>query len=82
MKGTNTYLVGNGEERILIDTGEGKENYLHNLRDVLHSENCFIIVKKKISQILIGNFINYIYYYYYLFYSLLLSLLLFLLFFY
>lgn len=40
--GTNTYLIGTGRKRILIDTGEGKEKYQSVLSNVLKEENCTI----------------------------------------
>lgn len=43
LQGTNTYLVGTGKKRILIDTGEsGQEEYLTNLTNVLHDFQCTI----------------------------------------
>jgi endoribonuclease LACTB2 len=40
--GSNTYLLGTGRRRILIDTGEGTEKYSSLLSSVLNSENCTI----------------------------------------
>jgi len=41
-KGTNTYLVGRGPRRLLIDTGEGKPSWSRLLRDVLSSEKATV----------------------------------------
>lgn len=40
--GTNTYLVGQGPRRILIDTAQGIPSWKHALRNVLASENATI----------------------------------------
>lgn len=40
--GTNTYLLGTGPERLLIDTGEGKPIWPENLASVLSSEKATI----------------------------------------
>lgn len=40
--GTNTYLVGRGQRRILIDTGEGKPVWTSLLRTVLQEENATV----------------------------------------
>ena len=42
--GTNTYLIGTGKKRILLDTGEGKDEYLPILNKVLEQENIEIQV--------------------------------------
>jgi ribonuclease/clavin/mitogillin len=44
--GTNTYIVGTGQKRLLVDTGEGKPSWIANLKDVLKKEN--IIISKAI----------------------------------
>ena len=38
--GTNTYLVGTGPERLLIDPGEGKDSYLGILEDGMRAAGC------------------------------------------
>lgn len=42
LQGTNTYLVGTGAKRILIDTGEGKPVWAERLRQVLAEEKASI----------------------------------------
>lgn len=38
--GTNTYLVGTGPERILLDTGDGREAYLPILEQAMERAGC------------------------------------------
>ena len=41
-EGTNTYLVGRGPKRLLIDTGEGRPEWFNLLQDTLSSENATV----------------------------------------
>jgi len=50
LTGSNTYLVGTGPSRILIDTGEGQMSYIPHLRDVMRRVGC-----TEISEILITH---------------------------
>ncbi|GMF79532.1 unnamed protein product [Aspergillus oryzae] len=40
--GTNTYLIGRGPQRILIDTGEGKPSWAAHLKTILSEENATV----------------------------------------
>jgi len=42
LQGTNTYIVGTGPNRLLIDTGEGRPSWIQALREVLSKENASI----------------------------------------
>ena len=42
LTGTNTYLVGRGRQRILIDTGEGKPTWASHLQTILAQENATV----------------------------------------
>ncbi|KAH5598243.1 hypothetical protein HBI45_161260 [Parastagonospora nodorum] len=42
LQGTNTYIVGQGSKRLLIDTGEGKPAWIASIKSVLDKENITI----------------------------------------
>lgn len=43
LQGTNTYIIGTGKKRILLDTGEkGKKEYVNKLKELLHQESISI----------------------------------------
>ncbi|KAF2641595.1 Metallo-hydrolase/oxidoreductase [Massarina eburnea CBS 473.64] len=39
LQGTNTYIIGTGTQRILLDTGEGKPAWLTSIKKVLSEQN-------------------------------------------
>ncbi|ROV86783.1 hypothetical protein VSDG_10132 [Cytospora chrysosperma] len=42
LQGTNTYILGNGRQRLLIDTGEGKPSWIAALKRTLADEDATI----------------------------------------
>eukprot|EP01061_Rhynchopus_euleeides_P004257 TRINITY_DN13521_c0_g1_i1.p1 TRINITY_DN13521_c0_g1~~TRINITY_DN13521_c0_g1_i1.p1 ORF type:complete len:362 (+),score=168.08 TRINITY_DN13521_c0_g1_i1:50-1087(+) len=49
LQGSNTYVVGSGAERILVDTAEGKKEYITELGKMLEKENA------KITQVILTH---------------------------
>mmetsp|Transcript_27786 Transcript_27786/g.77700 ORF Transcript_27786/g.77700 Transcript_27786/m.77700 type:complete len:285 (+) Transcript_27786:64-918(+) len=53
LQGSNVYLVGTGEERILLDTGEGKESFVPYLEEAMRRSGC-----QRLAAILITHHHN------------------------
>ena len=51
LMGSNTYLVGTGKKRILIDTGEGLDEYIPVLREAMSASGC-----EGIQEVLITHY--------------------------
>ncbi|KAI1003512.1 hypothetical protein K3495_g4687 [Podosphaera aphanis] len=52
LQGTNTYIIGTGSTRLLLDTGEGKSTWIKNLKDTLQEEHTTI------TQVIITHWHN------------------------
>ncbi|KAJ4291562.1 hypothetical protein N0V88_006160 [Collariella sp. IMI 366227] len=48
LQGTNTYLLGSGPTRLLIDTGEGKPSWIAALKTVLREEKATVMELVKV----------------------------------
>jgi len=56
LQGTNTYLIGSGPERILVDTGEKNvTEYTDNLSRALNEEGCSIKVALVERKVMCGH---------------------------
>ncbi|TVY84340.1 Lactamase-like protein ptaB [Lachnellula suecica] len=42
LQGSNTYLVGTGKRRLLVDTGEGRSSWIELLKETLQRENASV----------------------------------------
>lgn len=46
MLGTNTFIVGSAEKKILIDTGEGVKRFIEELREIVSELQCIIVTHR------------------------------------
>lgn len=55
LQGSNTYLVGTGTQRLLIDSGEGKPQYVNALQEALTTEAKSIGKAVEVSHLLLTH---------------------------
>ena len=68
LQGTNTYLIGDGKEKVLIDTGAGVEGYEAVLESCLHQDDIItdiIITHRHLGKIQSTPIHHYAYIYIY-----------------